>query len=432
MDAAVVCCKRCPEASAAITRQIARRRLLKSAVFHPQAPVAAIAAFQPSQGSIAHAQSATLTAGRDEAFESQQILAADPDSLIDTLTGQRAVAGAARGSDDETLPGAAIHAGSGLLPVPGQLHGRNDSQNSRHVSAAGPAPTNLYQALTGWIVDVGPQVLVIDDGAGERRFALTADSRAWCGAPLDPAALKRGDFATIRLLPNRPGVADRIWANIGRVTGTIVGRESDRLLVAESRNSPPQAVIIPARARVRVQVRYPNLRTGYLLDIIGIRRDGYLEGVLPTSPQPSYRADLVQKDQQPPARSESILGSATWHDSVDEPFGALGVCYPAIDPAASCREDSLAGYGPGAAPAFRDLPYLAVGSALNVRNECTGISCTLPVTGCAPMTRLFNDRCVACANSPRGRVADLTVASFIALGGELDDGCFNTTLTIGR
>ena len=48
------------------------------------------------------------------------------------------------------------------------------------------------------------------------------------------------------------------------------------------------------------------------------------------------------------------------------------------------------------------------------------------------MARLFNDRCVACANSPRGRVADLTVASFVALGGELEDGCFSATLTIGR
>jgi len=29
-------------------------------------------------------------------------------------------------------------------------------------------------------------------------------------------------------------------------------------------------------------------------------------------------------------------------------------------------------------------------------------------------------------------VADLTLASFIALGGELDRGCFNATVTIGR
>jgi hypothetical protein len=56
----------------------------------------------------------------------------------------------------------------------------------------------------------------------------------------------------------------------------------------------------------------------------------------------------------------------------------------------------------------------------------------LPVTGCAAPARLFNDRCVTCGTSPRGRVADLTVASFVALGGELERGCFNATITIGR
>jgi hypothetical protein len=54
------------------------------------------------------------------------------------------------------------------------------------------------------------------------------------------------------------------------------------------------------------------------------------------------------------------------------------------------------------------------------------------VTGCTPIGRLFNDRCVTCGTSPRGRVADLTLASFIALGGELERGCFNVTITIGE
>ncbi len=110
----------------------------------------------------------------------------------------------------------------------------------------------------------------------------------------------------------------------------------------------------------------------------------------------------------------------------------LGISYPAIDPAADCAENLAGRFPPGQGPAFRQLPYLAVGTALNVRNECTGIAWTLPVTGCAPMARLFNDRCVACATSPRGRVADLTVASFVALGGDLEAGCFSATLTIGR
>lgn len=300
-------------------------------------------------------------------------------------------------------------------------------------SAATPAPANLFRIVTGRIIDVSPQVIAIGDDGGERRFALTAGATAWRGAPLDPASLSRGDEAIIRLLPSHPGVADRIWANIGRVTGRILDCDSASMLVDEGTTKGQRKVVIPRNASGRIQVRFPNLRPGYLVDIIGIRRRDYLEGLIPVNPQPPYRSDRVVPDRGGGGRlSEAIAGSAIWHDSADEPYGVLGVSYPAIDPAAGCAEDSAADIAPGQAPAFRPLPYLAVGTALNVRNECTGMAWTLPVTGCAPMARLFNDRCVVCANSARGRIADLTVASFVALGGCLEDGCFSATLTIGR
>jgi hypothetical protein len=103
------------------------------------------------------------------------------------------------------------------------------------------------------------------------------------------------------------------------------------------------------------------------------------------------------------------------------------VAYPALDPETGCAEEAA-----GGARGFARMPYLAVGSALLVRNDCNGAACVLPVTGCAPVARLFNDRCVTCSTSPRGRVADLTEASFVALGGELEQGCFNATIKIGR
>lgn len=382
VDAAGVCCERCPGATLASTRHIARRRLLKAAVFHPQPTAHTDPAFPLGPEVLAHPRRPGQVAGRD------------------------------RNAGRQAQPGGGAHT----------------HENGWHPAA----DRNLYRAVTGQIIDASPQVLVIGDGGAEHRFALTADTRAWRGGTLEPAALSRGDIATIRLLPNRSNVADRIWANIGRVTGIIAGRDGDRLLVSETRSKPPQAVVIPAHARVKVQVRYPNLQRGYLLDIIGLRHKDYLEGLLPANSQPTYHSDAVQKEQQSARMADAITGAATWHDFTDEPYGVLGVSYPAIDPAASCLEDSNAGYPPGHAPAFRELPYMAVGSVLNVRNECTGIASTLPVTGCAPMARLFNDRCVACANSPRGRVADLTIATFVALGGELEQGCFSTTLTIGR
>ena len=72
-----------------------------------------------------------------------------------------------------------------------------------------------------------------------------------------------------------------------------------------------------------------------------------------------------------------------------------------------------------------------MGSLLEVRNECTGTARVLPVSGCAPTAQIFCDRCVTCGTSPRGRVADLPMASFVALGGELERGCFNATVSLG-
>jgi hypothetical protein len=54
----------------------------------------------------------------------------------------------------------------------------------------------------------------------------------------------------------------------------------------------------------------------------------------------------------------------------------------------------------------------------------------LPVTSASPTARLFCDRSTACGPSARGRVADLTLASFVELGGELDKGSFNATIRI--
>jgi hypothetical protein len=399
-----VCCERCPGATLANTRHIARRRLLKAAVFQPQ---------QAGMGLVPGSRGGTKLPGSDGPHGK---------------TGSPGEGGAVRRTGGIAL---------GSRADGGSPHG-NDTDSHRSAPAepgtgTPPAPANLYRAVTGQIIDVSPQVIAIGDEGGERRFALTASATAWRGSSLDPASLSRGDEAVIRLLPSRPGVADRIWANIGRVTGIIVDCDSASILVNEGATKSVQKVVIPRNASGRVQVKLPNMRPGYLIDIIGIRHPDYLEGMIPVNPQPPYHSDRVVPDRTASGRlSESIAGSAIWHDSAEEPYGVLGVSYPAIDPAAACAEDTASRFPPGRGPAFRQLPYLAVGTALNVRNECADIAWTLPVTGCAPMARLFNDRCVACAASPRGRVADLTLASFVALGGDLEAGCFSTTLTIGR
>ncbi|HYZ56121.1 MAG TPA: hypothetical protein VE733_21835 [Streptosporangiaceae bacterium] len=290
----------------------------------------------------------------------------------------------------------------------------------------------------------------------------------------------------------RRTVADRIWAEIGRATGTIVERDGDTLLVDAGTEKGREILVIPPHAASRIQVRFPQLEPGYLIDVIGLRRPGFLVGLIPATSQPPYRAD------QPPSPPlvgghipDSISGTATWHEPGEEPDGLLGVAYPALDPETGCEVHGRAGTGGSYAPdadtaatyglrthpvnAYADgcydtspyspatddphqadhcpsdlaaadlhavdphmagpgcvrLPYLSLGSVLRIHNDCTQRSRVLPVTSCGAASRLFCDRCVTCGTSPRGRVADLTMAAFVDMGGDLERGCFNATITIG-
>jgi hypothetical protein len=287
----------------------------------------------------------------------------------------------------------------------------------------------LPRAVWGTVLDVSPHVLVIGDDNYEQRFSLTPDAVAWRGRQVEPAALRLGDSVVVRLYPGHRTVADRIWANIGRVTGVIAERRDDVLLVDEGATRAPQLVVLHDQAVGRIQVRFPTLEPGFLVDIIGERQEDGLVGLIPATSQPGYPAARIPAPPLVNGRIPRVItGSATWHEPRDEAPGVLGVAYPALDPETGCAEEAVTGLRQG----YARMPYLAIGSVLRVRNDCTGSECLLPVTGCAPIARLFNDRCVACGTSPRGRIADLTMASFIALGGELERGCFNAALSIGE
>ena len=74
-------------------------------------------------------------------------------------------------------------------------------------------------------------------------------------------------------------VVDRIWAQVGRATGTIVERKGPAtLLVDEGPASGRKVVIIARETAGRIQVRFPRLEPGYLIDVIGLKQDGFLPG----------------------------------------------------------------------------------------------------------------------------------------------------------
>ena len=290
-------------------------------------------------------------------------------------------------------------------------------------------PAIASSVATGVIAEVREDAIAVDSGDDTEFFGVSPATVTWLGAYASPSALRSGDPVIIRYrtpdaaVPTRKH-AERIWARVGRVTGTIVAADGREFLVDSRRHdrSPQRVVLAPASSR-QIQVRFPRLAPGYLLDVIGTRHGDHLLAVAPATAQPPYHAG---HSPRPPLIGGPvpvpISGSAVWHEPDDEPPGLLGLAYPAIDPETSAKPAD------GGTGCVR-LPYLSLGAAVRIRNECAGRTAVLPVTSDGATAREFCDRCVECGTSPKGRVADLTMAAFVELGANLEDGCFNATLT---
>ena len=290
-------------------------------------------------------------------------------------------------------------------------------------------PGVARSVATGVIAQVREDAIVLDGPGGPERFFVSPGTVTWLGARTAPSALRCGDEVIIRHHAPDPAapmrrLAERVWGRIGRVTGTIVAAQGREFLVDTGReDGAPRHVVVAAAAARQVQVRFPRLAPGYLLDVIGTRHGGQLLAVVPATAQPPYRAGHAPPPMVNGPLPASISGTAVWHEAGDEPPGLLGLGYPALDP-----EDG-AQPADGGAGCVR-LPYLSLGSTVRVRNECADRSAVLPVTSDGALARQFCDRCVECGTSPKGRLADLTMAAFAELGGNLEDGCFNATMTL--
>src|SRR6266702_3107264 len=100
-------------------------------------------------------------------------------------------------------------------------------------SDADGADRSLKYTVTGRILDVSPHILVLHTDRGEQRFPIAASAEAWRGGPVSPAALRQGDRAIVRRRHPGGPVLDRIWAEIGRVTGTIIERDGPASLLVD-------------------------------------------------------------------------------------------------------------------------------------------------------------------------------------------------------
>ncbi|MFI6522219.1 hypothetical protein ACIBF1_42195 [Spirillospora sp. NPDC050679] len=287
--------------------------------------------------------------------------------------------------------------------------------------------TPSLRVLTGVVLDASPHLLVMRASGGEARVPMTDATTVWHGGRGGLAALRPGREVVVRT--GGDGLsADRVWVDIGRVTGTILACGRDTVEVDMGPHRGRARVVLPPHALGPVLVRHPRMEPGYLFDVICVRSADGPRAVRPGTSQPGHRADQLAdaflRPAGPAAASGSagatggpVRGTATWFGG-----GEHGLAYPAVDPegqAGGCADAPT-----GCAP----LPVLSLGSEVAVRNECTGRAATVPVVECGCVAARYCDRCVECGVSPRGRVAELSAAVFAALGGDLENGCFNATV----
>ncbi|CAL9479632.1 hypothetical protein SUDANB121_03024 [Nocardiopsis dassonvillei] len=296
---------------------------------------------------------------------------------------------------------------------------------------AAPEPTPPNRRVSrGVVVDATSYMLCLATPGGEERFLYESATTFWRGGEVRPTELRPGDDAVVRCSHDGRLVAERVWAQAARATGVITEHHDGTLEIDPGHGRPRLTVVIPYRTSGRITVRHPRLEPGYLFDAVGIWRDGAVWAVRPATTQPPY--PLAATPRRPPTRrySATLNGIATWYDPawgraphLDPRAHATGLAYPAIDRAghpASCdRRTSCV-----------PLPLLSTGAVVSLRNDCTRESAALPVIDCAAADSWLCDLCPACGGQGAGRLASLTMSSFVALGGRLEDGCFNATVTV--
>ncbi|MEO3874004.1 hypothetical protein ABGB18_34790 [Nonomuraea sp. B12E4] len=297
----------------------------------------------------------------------------------------------------------------------------------REPGVPGPHPENgePLRAITGEILDISPHLIIIETPGGtEERLVIAPWATAWHGSDVAPADLPVGSMVIMRGL--RAGrVVEKIWADATRITGTILSIQGRKDLTVELDCGPHRGhrtILIPYRASGRLQVRHPKFEPGYLFDAIGIRRDGAGLALLPATSQPPYPARAVPAAPSAYAGTQSrVSGPATWSDTFDEE--ERGAAYPMLERSdTGCSEAGISCAG---------LPYLSIGSLLQITNLCSKRSANVPVVACGCVAGHFCDRCVECDTSPRGRIAELSPFAYVELGGDLVKGCFNAQIGLG-
>ncbi|WP_243773230.1 hypothetical protein [Actinomadura barringtoniae] len=202
------------------------------------------------------------------------------------------------------------------MPLP-RLHGARRRRHREAVLGAPRRPGSPdarrapLPALTGTILDASPHLLVLQTAGGERRLPMTQATRVWHGGRGGLAVLRPGRDVIVRPTPDGLG-ADRVWVEIGRVTGTILACGRDTVEVDMGPHRGQAHVVIPPHALGQILVRHPRLEPGYLIDVICVRSPNGPQAVRPGTSQPGHRADTPPSPDPHAPAADPLQGTCTW------------------------------------------------------------------------------------------------------------------------
>jgi hypothetical protein len=88
-------------------------------------------------------------------------------------------------------------------------------------------PARAASVLTGVIAEIRDDIMMLEGRYGTESVTVSPTTVTWLGARAAPSVLRHGDPVVVRhrsagAYSRTPRLAERIWARIGRVTGTIV------------------------------------------------------------------------------------------------------------------------------------------------------------------------------------------------------------------
>ena len=298
---------------------------------------------------------------------------------------------------------------------------------------AAPEPTPVHHRVArGVVVDATSYMLCLATPRGEERFLYERGTTFWRGGEVRPTELVPGDDAVVMCSRDGRLIAEHVWAQAARATGVIVDREDDSLRIDPGDGRPRLTVVLPYRASGRISVRHPRLEPGYLFDAVGVWREGEVWAARPVTTQPPYPLDATPRRPHVQEHSTTVEGIATWYDPasgrathLDPRAHTPGAAYPALD------REGHEGRCDRRTPCL-PVPLLSPGATLSMRNDRTRETAVVPVIDCAAADSWFCDLCPTCEGRAAGRIASLTMTSFVALGGRLEAGCFSATMTVAK